>query len=902
MAIRARPFERRRAVLPSPPMDRSEARGEPTVGPERLNGPGRFNRPERFNSNDWLRTSVVFAAAGKTLVVLLMLIVWREFLSPGTFPGIVPLAHMAVFAGAALFLAVVGGRDRRALDLGSFFLLVAAAFAHGMLYRLEGLEASARLVQQAMLALHPEAFLPVFLWRFVSRFPRLHRFDRGQAFERTFLGVSVVLGAVCFVASASRDLLEGSQVAFISVMAWGTKGGWFDATLFGLALPALPFGLWKARRADPTERRRYSLFIAGLLVGFVPLSLQVLAEAVSPAFDAFMNVGSRRVLAGAVLFPLLLSTPLTATYAVVVHRVLDVRLIVRNALRYLLARYTLMAGALGLLAVLFAAVYRHRDESVGALLSTTSGLTIVIPLAVLLALLGWRGSILDAIDRRFFREALDARAVLGRLAETGGLAGDTLASLCVGLARTLGASLHVTRCEILVADLDRQTLVSPSGELGSLSLQSRIAAALQGSPDGLVVELDQPDSTVGEFPADEQQWLADGDVHFLIPFAAGREIVGVLALGEKLSELPFSREDRNLLGPVASALALRIENLRLREARTPSLHSVLGLPERDLRDDPALFCVGCAHLSPAGSSTCLRCAQPVEPIQLPLLLAGKFRLERELGRGGMGVVYSAIDVALERRVAIKTLPRVSVAESVRLRHEARAMASFAHPHLASIFGIESYRGVPALVMEYLDGGTLAERLRRSRLSPAETVSLARDLAGALASIHDQGLLHRDIKPSNIAFSASSGVPKLLDFGLAQMFRHRVAPYPEDPASAGSLGRIGISDATTADGIGGIAGTVSYMSPEAIGGQPLDGSTDLWSLGVVLFECLTSERPFKGTPTKTDLSFRIEESVPECPASLRAVVADLLAIDRRRRPKSAREVLSRLPPAAALETA
>jgi serine/threonine protein kinase len=245
-----------------------------------------------------------------------------------------------------------------------------------------------------------------------------------------------------------------------------------------------------------------------------------------------------------------------------------------------------------------------------------------------------------------------------------------------------------------------------------------------------------------------------------------------------------------------------------------------------------------------------------------------------------------------------------MAESVRLRREARAMAGFTHPHLALIFGLESWRGSPALIMEYLDGGTLADRLHRSRMSPDEVVAMAHDLAGAIASIHDDGLLHRDIKPSNIAFT-STGQPKLLDFGLAQIF---VAARPRGPKTRGprtAAQWVVGADVTTVDPFGRFAGTPAYMAPEAVGGQSLDGAADLWSFGVVLFECLTGERPSAAQPAggaAVDWAREIRARAPDCPPSLGELVADLLATDKRKRPPSAHVVRKRLVEQATLRVA
>ena len=191
-----------------------------------------------------------------------------------------------------------------------------------------------------------------------------------------------------------------------------------------------------------------------------------------------------------------------------------------------------------------------------------------------------------------------------------------------------------------------------------------------------------------------------------------------------------------------------------------------------------------------------------------------------------------------------------------------------------------------------------------RLSPREVVALAHDLAGAIASIHDDGLLHRDIKPSNIAFT-SAGQPKLLDFGLAQIFvaaRPRAA-RAHGPGTAASW-TIG-ANLTTVDHLGRFAGTPAYMAPEAMGGDELDTAADLWSFGVVLFECLTGERPFAQRPMDAagvDWVREIQAHSPECPAALAELVGDLLAADKRRRPASAHVVRTRLLEQATLRVA
>ncbi|MDH4063552.1 MAG: serine/threonine protein kinase [Acidobacteriota bacterium] len=847
---------------------------------------------------------IAATAVAKILGCLVLAAAYQSYLASGLSASIVLLTHVGVFGGAAAFLAAAGARDRRAIHLGAFFLLVAVSFANGIVARLEDLPGSTERVRQALLALHPDAFLPLFLWLFVREFPALRRFDRGQGVQRAFVAAALSTGVVCALASALAGTGRGAMLPGVSTFAWDSPGSWFDVILFGLAIPALLFGLWKARKADLRERRRYSLFMTGLAVGFLPISAQVLAEATSPAYAAFMNVPPRRLLVGLVLYPLLLSIPVTTAYAVLVHRVMDVRLLVRAAVQYAMARFTIVALAAALAVLLVMSLVRNRDLTIGALFTTSEALTTVAPLALLLVVLAVRRPLLERIDRSFFREAVDTRSLLGALATTTEARGGTLESVCGMFVERVQASLHLAQADVLIASASDGWLVSATQRRRPLPLTSTLASSLGAGPDPIVVELDHPGAWVRELPLDEQQWLADADIHLLVPLRSGEELVGALALGEKLNDLPFSRDDQSLLQAVAAALALKLDNLKLRESPSGASGLLAGRQDPGADERPALVCDSCSWVSAATGGRCERCGGPVTSSQLPGLLAGKFRLERQLGRGGMGIVYLAFDTALERRVAIKTLPRVSVAESVRLRREARAMAGFAHPHLALIFGLESWRGAPALVMEYLEGGTLASRLRQSPLPPLEVVHLARDLAGAIALIHDAGLLHRDIKPSNIAFT-SARQPKLLDFGLAQIF---VAAAPREPRGRRTFDAatwMAGADLTTVDALGRVAGTPAYMAPEAASGHALDGSADLWSLGVVLFECLTGQRPYTALPSESlevDWAGDLRTRVPDCPSYLSDLVADLLAPDKRKRPSSARAIRVRLEESATLGAA
>ena len=238
------------------------------------------------------------------------------------------------------------------------------------------------------------------------------------------------------------------------------------------------------------------------------------------------------------------------------------------------------------------------------------------------------------------------------------------------------------------------------------------------------------------------------------------------------------------------------------------------------------------------------------------------------------------------------------------------MATIHHPHLAVIYAIEVWRGLPVLVIEYLAGGTLADRLRSGPLHPDEVMVLGVALAGVLDQVHRAGMLHRDVKPSNIGYP-SDGVPKLLDFGLARLTA--VTAGPGDITSLSILKPDDVSrvapSVETQGATQPLVGTASYMSPEAVSLAPPDHSLDLWALAVTLYEALCGRNPFSA-PTLVETLQRISstEIVPlrsvraECPEALSDFLVNALSRDLRKRPATAAEFLAGLHAVARSQTA
>jgi len=244
---------------------------------------------------------------------------------------------------------------------------------------------------------------------------------------------------------------------------------------------------------------------------------------------------------------------------------------------------------------------------------------------------------------------------------------------------------------------------------------------------------------------------------------------------------------------------------------------------------------------------------------------GPFRIERELGRGAVGIVYLAHDTKLDRHVAIKSLPAEVMANPKarsRFSREARLLASLNHPNIATIHEVlEEAEGVGYLVLEYVPGQTLAERIAGARLKLDEALSIALQMAEAIAAAHEHDVIHRDLKPGNIKITPEGKV-KVLDFGLAK-----------------AVGGEGAAQQSTITQQGRIIGTPAYMSPEQARGKPTDKRSDIWSFGCVLYEMLTGQIPFKGE-TISDTLANILQTEPDWHALPQATSANIQVLVRR----------------------
>ena len=700
-------------------------------------------------------------------------------LAPGT-ALLGPVTHTLLFVGFAAvgLLLVCLGRNRRTTYLGAAFVVISLAFSREALRQAPVPGWLDPLFRRSV-----DPLLPFFLWLFVREFP--HR--RSDALDRV-AGVASVLSAIAALAMMFAPAL------------WTANAYW--SVTFGLTATSL-LTLWqRGRAATGAERLRVQWVGAGLLAGFAPLVLEVLAAAVSPAFGRWSERPDVIPILGFAVAGALLSIPLTTSYAVLTRRVVDVDWAVRRAVRSRLAKILVIAAALAPLVVLTVVAYANRVRSIAEVANQPAVIVLLILAAAGIGVL----MILDRLFRlvdRVFRQPHDAAsaAVVAAFAADAPLAAN-ISALGDMVARAVTTALAPSRVRIAISRAPAQGYVDndtgqrvfgPTSELVDLLARSR------------QTPIDVGDSLLRVMNYHEAASMSAGLAEIIAPIrTAEGYVVGVVTLSARDDERLYTPDDRLVIGQLMAIAATAAERLELRRASTRFTLSMLA---EDLPPASECPCCGVVY-APTDKGRCDACEEPLRRACVPHVIGGKLRVERCAGRGGMSVVYVAFDEALQRRVAVKALPYVSGAAEERLRYEAQTMARVAHVNVAGVYGLESWNRRPLVVVEFLEGGTLAERLRH-RASVRETVAWGLALAEGLAHLHRDGLLHGDIKPSNIGFDRN-GVPKLLDFGLAQSY-----------LSTTSEVRIG---------------TPTYLCPDAAGAAPRP-EFDLWSLAVVLYEAL-----------------------------------------------------------------
>src|ERR1700730_17188124 len=267
-----------------------------------------------------------------------------------------------------------------------------------------------------------------------------------------------------------------------------------------------------------------------------------------------------------------------------------------------------------------------------------------------------------------------------------------------------------------------------------------------------------------------------------------------------------------------------------------------------------------------------------------------YRIIKKLGAGGMGEVYLALDTKLDRKVAIKVLQSDSIAEEnlkKRLLKEAQAAAKLDHPNICAVYDVNEADSLPFIVMQYIEGETLGEKMLLQPLELSIALAIAEQAAEALAEAHTHGILHRDIKPQNVMITPR-GQLKILDFGLAKQMTSSDSVDFEAPT------------ATLLSTPGHVVGTMPYMSPEQLQGEPLDARSDIFSLGVTLYEMLAGKHPFKDKSAPVTMSrilrddpIPTEQFQAHVSPELQALLNKMLCKDKAARYQNAQDLLADL---------
>ena len=764
------------------------------------------------------------------------------------------------YAASAGLLLWAGRGDWRTWLLGVYCLLKATNAPLHMLQAfflelpppqefaafLQDLPAASRLFG----ALYVPAFLfaPAFLWAFARECPRVHRRTWLDDLARRMIPASVLIGAGLWVACAvTLELAQGGHAGTpVARVLDGTL-----ATLDLLAFAAVTLVALRARTAPADEVRRVVVFSGGFLLFMGVAAAYDLAEAFAPGDWVSNYRWSPTILLMELLrFPGLI----LLWYAVLAARIPHLREAVRAFYRRLLMRPDLLGAVAAVPAAALAwLIGRSPERAVGAVMADPLAQSLFAAVGILLLLIAARERILIRLDAWILPETADQRLALADAAGVLAQAG-RITTLGETLTRTVRRGCGSPATLLVVDDAETQAggFSAPQARFAPLPRQTAIVHLLETVGGPVRVEPDGRPSVFPLLPPDEAAWVTETGADVIVPVPGpGTDVIGVLVVGRRLDGRLVRSVDLPFLEALGAAAGLALARLQLLDAP--------GAGSGETR--PAEECPLCRSVTEAGQPPGCACGPAYVATEVPKLLAGKFRLTRRLGAGGMGAVYLARDLRLERDVAIKTLTESSFVRLVGLKPEAWAMATMTHPAVAQIHGVESWRGRPFLVVEFLAGGTLEDRLRDGPIAPARAVALAARLAGALAALHEKGFLHGDVKPSNIGFT-TEGAPKLLDFGLA----HAV----DDAAIPG--------------------GTLPYLSPEILAGCPAGEADDVWSLCVVLYEMVSGRHPFTGGSLKQVRNRirrqRLAAGGPVSATAVAAFAASILTAPRSRRPGTA----------------
>jgi GAF domain-containing protein len=677
------------------------------------------------------------------------------------------------------------------------------------------------------------------------------------------------------------------------------------ATALGINVLAVAEGALRYRfNHNANERRRIRMALYTAVPGVLAYAIRDGIPIVATLLD---TESPRYPGAVAVLLDALVLLPAFGlVYAVGVAHVLGPRVVLRRSLQYALANRSLTLLIFLPASALAFSLVQERNRTLADIATSSSALYAVLIIASVATFMN-RDRARQWLDERFFREEYDARKILLSLASRVRFETDP-ADLATMVVNQLDEALHPLMTAILVSGIDEGQL-SPvtvlHGSAEPLPLEGGIVSMLRWSDEPLEIILSDPRSPARRLPADEREWLECTGAVLLVPVVGqDRSLIAVIALGERRSEEAYTAEDRELLASIAAQMALGFDVVRLRRRVGASAQGdadrtrIVSAAAQPI--EPMMECPRCGRCDEANVERCPTDGGTMRPVpSVPRTVDNKYRIEQLLGRGGMGAVYRARDMRLDRLVALKVVRAELLGDLEarrRFRREAQIVARLQHPSIVAVYDYGTFPdGGAYLVMELVRGEDLRHVLQREgRLDSAESMQILTAVCAAIGAAHREGVLHRDLKPENILLPGGEAPAKVLDFGVAKLVLD--SPPTENDGSP--------SEAPTAlTAAGMIIGTPAYMAPEQFHAVEADARTDVFSLGVVAYEMLSGELPF-GRGTLADVVLAQARGVPPMPPTLIAPAAErairaALDADPDRRPATPQAFATML--AAALES-
>ena len=654
--------------------------------------------------------------------------------------------------------------------------------------------------------------------------------------RRWLVALPWLVAAPMLVTSACTSLYLAGAAGLHDAVMWDAANPWAYYGSFAAALAlnvaAIVEGVYRYRfNHGANERRRIQMAVYTAVPGVFAYAIKDGVPIVAMLTGSAVRMYPWFVTA--VLQLLVLLPAFGLTYAVGVARVLGPRMVLRRSIQYALASRTLTIVPIAAGAALGAALWH---QSLHQLL-TSGSIVYLLLFAGTLAAFQYRARARQWLDERFFRSEYDARKILVSLASRVRFETDPtdLAALVI---EQIDRALHPEITAMLATGIEEGRLspVTPGAPgvspIAPLSLDGGLVTMLRWSDEPLEIFLDDPRSPARRLPPAEIEWLEKSGAALIVPvLGQDRTLVAAFVLGAKRSEEAYSAEDRELLGSIAAQVGLGLDVARLRRQ---SDSAVATVKVTAALQPPMMECPRCGRCEDAGAITCPSDGSALRAGAIPRVIDDKYRVEQLLGRGGMGAVYRARDMRLDRLVALKVVRPELLEDSDarrRFKREAQIVARLQHPGIVAIFDFGTLAGGGAyLVMELVRGEDLRRVLHREgRLEPARAARILSAVCGAIEAAHGEGVLHRDLKPENILLPGGDVEAKVLDFGVAKIVE-RHGDAPADPQATITVA-------------GTIVGTPAYMAPEQLRADPPDPRTDVFALGVIAYEMVSGDLPF-----------------------------------------------------------